>query len=143
MLSNDNLWQWGVTQRNVRNFLLKFRVIVLPSIFHSGFSREMVIRSFKVTSREQIGGKKKRFRDRITAFILSSSLSICPFIDTYKSSVIKIFYIFYTPHILFLTIACNIFVADLNFSLNDSPQFDEIDLICIPCLFNHSRIVIN
>lgn len=85
VLSNDNLWpQWGgVTQRNARNFLLKFRVTALPSIFHSGFSREMVIRSFKVTSREQIGGKKgrKKSRDRITAFILSSPLPIFPFID--------------------------------------------------------------
>lgn len=111
VLSNDNLWpQWGVTQRNVRNFLLKFRVTALPSIFHSGFSREMVIRSFKVTSREQIREKKK-ICDRITAFILSSPLPICPFIDTYKSSVIKIFFILL---LLFLTI--NILVADLNFN---------------------------
>lgn len=84
VLSNDNLWpQWGeVTQRNARNFLLKFRVTALPSIFHSGFSREMVIRSFKVTSREQIGKKRrKKSRDRITAFTLSSPLPIFPFID--------------------------------------------------------------
>lgn len=113
--------------------------IDLPLAF---FSREMVIRSFKVTSREQIGKKDFAIESQ-----LSSSLPICPFfINTYKSSVIKISYV-YIPHNFFYQFfACNIFVVDLNFDqispLNYAPQFDRMNFR-VHIFFDHSRIVIN
>lgn len=113
--------------------------IDLPLAF---FSREMVIRSFKVTSREQIGKKDFAIESQ-----LSSSLPVCPFfINTYKSSVIKISYV-YIPHNFFYQFfACNIFVVDLNFDqispLNYAPQFDRMNFR-VHIFFDHSRIVIN
>lgn len=113
--------------------------IDLPLAF---FSREMVIRSFKVTSREQIGKKDFAIESQ-----LSSSLPICSFfINTYKSSVIKISYV-YIPHNFFYQFfACNIFVVDLNFDqispLNHAPQFDRMNFR-VHIFFDHPRIVIN
>lgn len=117
------------------------------SLFHRSSTRvflawNVVIRSFKVTSREQIGKKDFAIESQ-----LSSSLPICPFfINTYKSSVIKISYV-YIPHNFFYQFfACNIFVVDLNFDqispLNYVPQFDRMNFR-VHIFFDHSRIVIN